>query len=57
MRSAVYSRKRMGPRINPCGTPHIISARDEADENKLHADRIFCEGINGIRSATSEITF
>jgi len=25
-RSAVYSRKRIGPRTDPCGTPHVMRA-------------------------------
>ena len=32
MRSAVYSRKRMGPSTDPCGTPHTISVGEDVEE-------------------------
>ena len=35
MRSAVYSRKRMAPRNDPCGTPIQYSAVQSAPEMKL----------------------
>jgi len=31
IRSAVYSRKRIGPRTDPCGTPHKISVGNDAE--------------------------
>ena len=32
MRSAVYNRNRMGPRTDPCGTPHTMRVGDDDDE-------------------------
>jgi len=31
-RSAVYSKKRIGPNTDPCGTPHMIKAAAEVEE-------------------------
>jgi len=30
--SVLYNKNRIGPRTDPCGTPHRIRARDEVDE-------------------------
>jgi len=35
-KSAVYNENRIGPRTDPCGTPHRISARDEVERALPH---------------------
>ena len=35
-KSLMYNRKNNGPRIEPCGTPHLIMCSDETNPFNLH---------------------